>query len=126
MHDVIVTGGGPVGSRVAHRLAAEGHKVLVLEKKPQPGTKTACTGIIGQECASAFNIDERAIIRRVNSASLFSPSGKRLHLRREEPQAVILDRKTFDISLVQRAQQAGAEYHHHRKRPGQRDGRLKR
>jgi digeranylgeranylglycerophospholipid reductase len=110
MYDAIITGGGPIGSRVAYRLAADGHKVMVLEKRRQPGTKTTCTGIIGQECANAFNIDERAIIRRVNSASLFSPSGKRLYLRREEPQACILDRTAFDISMVERAQRAGAEY----------------
>jgi digeranylgeranylglycerophospholipid reductase len=110
MYDVIITGGGPVGSLVARRLAIEGHKVLVLEKKRQPGTKTACTGIIGQECAGTFNIDERAIIRRVNSASLFSPSGKRLYVRREEPQACILDRTAFDIAMAERAQEAGAEY----------------
>lgn len=110
MHDVIITGGGPTGSRVAYRLAAKGHKVLVLEKKSQPGTKIVCTGIIGQECASAFGIDARAIIRKVNSASLFSPSGNRLYLRREEPQACILDRTAFDTAMAERAQQAGAEY----------------
>jgi digeranylgeranylglycerophospholipid reductase len=110
MYDVIVAGGGPIGSFMAGRLAEKGHRVLVLEKKPQPGAKTACTGIIGQECASAFGIDERSIIRKVNSASLFSPSGNRLHLRREEPQAVILDRTAFDTIMVERAQQAGAEY----------------
>jgi digeranylgeranylglycerophospholipid reductase len=110
MYDIIITGGGPVGSQLAYRLAADGHKVLVIEKKRRPGTKTACTGIIGQECASAFDIDGRAIIRKVNSASLFSPSGKRLYLRREEPQACILERTAFDISMVERAQRAGAEY----------------
>ncbi len=110
MHDVIIAGGGPIGSRVACRLAEKGHRVLVLEKKSRPGTKVVCTGIIGQECAAAFNIDDRAIIRRVNSASLFSPSGNPLHLRREEPQACILDRTAFDISMAERAQQAGADY----------------
>jgi digeranylgeranylglycerophospholipid reductase len=110
MHDVIIAGGGPIGSRVAYRLAEEGHRVLVLEKKAQPGTKVVCTGIIGQECAAAFDIDDRAIIRKVNSASLFSPSGNRLHIRREEPQACILDRTVSDVRMAERAQQAGAEY----------------
>ncbi len=110
MHDVIIAGGGPIGSRVAYRLAEKGHRVLVLDKKSRPGTKVVCTGIIGQECAAAFNIDDRAIIRRVNSASLFSPSGNPLHLRREEPQACILDRTAFDVWMVERAKQAGADY----------------
>jgi len=110
MYDVIVAGGGPVGSRAAYRLAQKGRRVLVLEKKSEPGTKVICTGIIGQECAAAFNIDDRAIIRKVNSASLFSPSGNRLHIRREETQACILDRTVFDVSMAEQAQRAGAEY----------------
>jgi digeranylgeranylglycerophospholipid reductase len=110
MHDVVVIGAGPMGSRAAYRLAAGGHRVLVLEKKSQPGMKAVCTGIIGQECADVFNIDDRAIIRKVNSASLFSPSGERLRLKRAEPQACILDRPALDTAMAERAQQAGAEY----------------
>jgi digeranylgeranylglycerophospholipid reductase len=109
MHDVIVIGGGPSGSRVAARLAEKGHSVLVLEAKKALGNK-CCTGIIGRECAEAFNIDEKVILRKVSSASLFSPSGSRLHVQREEIQAVILDRAAFDISMAERAQRAGAEY----------------
>ncbi|HJX12048.1 MAG TPA: NAD(P)/FAD-dependent oxidoreductase [Dehalococcoidales bacterium] len=109
MHDVVVVGGGPVGSYTAGRLAAGGHRVLVLERKRRVGDPVCCTGIVGQECVSTFAIGEKVITRQVNSASLFSPSGKRLHLRREEPQAFILDRPAFDISLAERAQQAGAE-----------------
>ncbi len=42
--------------------------------------------------------------------SLFSPSGKCLHLRREETQACVLDRPAFDGAMVRKAQKAGAEY----------------
>jgi len=110
VHDAIVVGGGPIGSYVAYRLAAQGHRVLVLEKKFRAGEKFCCTGIIGQECVETFAVDDKVILRRVNSASLFSPSGNRLHLRREEPQACILDRAAFDIAMTERAQNAGADY----------------
>jgi digeranylgeranylglycerophospholipid reductase len=110
MQDVVVIGGGPAGSRAAFRLAEAGHSVLVIERKARPGGKTACTGIVGRECAEAFNIDDKVILRRVNSASLFSPSGKRLHVYREGVQACILDRAAFDVMMAERAQNAGAEY----------------
>jgi len=112
MYDAIVVGGGPIGSRVACLLAERGHKLLVIERKARAGERVCCTGIIGQECVNAFTIEDKAILRRVNSASLFSPSGKRLHLRREEPQACILDRTAFDIAMTERAQHAGADYNY--------------
>jgi digeranylgeranylglycerophospholipid reductase len=100
-----------VGSRVAARLAEKGHSVLVLERQANPGTKSACTGIIGLECVDAFDIGDDVILRKVNRASLFSPSGKSLSLYRPDPQAVVLDRAAFDLTMAGRAEKAGAEYY---------------
>jgi digeranylgeranylglycerophospholipid reductase len=113
MYDVVVVGGGPVGSRVAFRMAENGYSVLVLEKKSRPGGKTACTGIVGRECVHAFQIEDRVVLRELNSASLYSPSGRLLHLYRKETQACILDRSAFDVSLAERAQKAGAAFSFH-------------
>ncbi|MFC2001244.1 NAD(P)/FAD-dependent oxidoreductase [Chloroflexota bacterium] len=110
MYDVIVVGGGPVGSYAACRLAGMGHNVVVLERNKRVGEQICCTGIIGQECVSSFAIEEDVILRRVNSARLFSPSGSPLSLWREEIQAYILDRADFDIAMANRTQAKGAEY----------------
>ena len=110
MYDVVVVGGGPVGSYVASQLAGVGHSVVVLERKQRVGEQVCCTGIIGRECANSFAIDDNVILRQVNSAKLFSPSGNLLRLQREETQAYILDRPTFDMAMASRAQDNGAEY----------------
>jgi len=110
LYDVVVIGGGPVGSYVAYQLASAGHKVMVLERKQRVGGPVCCTGIIGQECVSSFAIESSVILRQVNSAKLFSPSGNLLRLWREEIQACILDRAAFDMAMANRAQGEGVEY----------------
>ena len=107
---MIVIGGGPIGSYVAYKLAGVGHKVMVLERKKRVGEPVCCTGIIGQECVSSFAIEDNVILRQVNSAKLFSPSGNWLRLWREEPQACVLDRTAFDMAMARQAQDKGAEY----------------
>ena len=110
VYDAIVIGGGPVGSYVAYKLAGMGHQVTVLERKRRIGEAVCCTGIIGQECVSSFAIEDNVILRQVNSAKLFPPSGNLLRLWREETQACVLDRAAFDIAMANRAQVNGAEY----------------
>ena len=107
---MIVIGAGLVGSRVACKLAETGHQVAVLEQKGMPGGKACCTGIVSQECVDSFAIDDSVILRRANSASLFSPSGRVLRLWREKVQACILDRAAFDVNMAGRAQDKGVEY----------------
>ncbi|MFC1908142.1 geranylgeranyl reductase family protein [Chloroflexota bacterium] len=110
MYDVIVIGGGPVGSYVAYKLAGMGYGVVVLEQKERLGGQVCCAGIISQECVNSFAIDDSVVLRRENSAKLFSPSGRLLRLWREEPQACIVDRAAFDITIANRAQSMGAQY----------------
>ena len=110
MHDVIVIGGGPVGSYVAYKLAGMGCDVVVLEQKEKLGGRVCCTGVISQRCISSFAIDDSVILRQVSGAKLFSPSGKLLRLWRQETQACIVDRAAFDIALVSWAQGKGAQY----------------
>ena len=110
MHDVIVIGGGPVGSYVARKLAEVGYDVLVLEKRERVGERVCCTGIISRNCFDTFNIDSNLILKKANSARIFSPTGKIIRLHRRENQACIIDRAAFDSSMVERAGAAGAGY----------------
>ena len=109
-YDVVIIGGGPVGSRVSCRLSEMGHRVLVVEQKARLEEPVCCTGIISQECASSLAIDEGVIFRRANSAKVLSPSGRLLSLQRQESQACIVDRAAFNVALASRAQSRGVEY----------------
>ncbi len=110
LDDVIVIGGGLVGSYVAGKLAGMGHEVVVLERHKYPGEQVCCTGIISQECITSFGIDENVILRPANSAKLFSPSGILIRLWREQTQACIIDRPALDMAMAGRAQDKGVKY----------------
>ncbi len=110
MYDVIVIGGGPVGSYVAYKLAGMGYDVVVLEQKEKLGGRVCCAGIISQACVNSFAIEDSVVLRRVSSARLFSPSGRLLRLWRQKTQACIVDRAAFDMAIVNWAQGKGAQY----------------
>jgi len=110
LYDVIVVGGGLIGNYVAYKLAGMGYKVVVLEQHEQLGEQVCCTGIISQECISAFAVNKDIILRQVNGARLFSPSGKVLRLWRGENQAGIVNRPAFDCAVASQARIKGAEY----------------
>jgi len=110
LYDVVVIGGGVVGSYIAYKLAGLGYGVVVLEQHKQLGERVCCTGIVSQECVRSFAVDESVVLREVNSARLFSPSGKLLRLWREATQASIIDRPALDRAMAKRAQGRGVEY----------------
>jgi digeranylgeranylglycerophospholipid reductase len=110
LYDVVVIGGGPVGSQVAYRLARNGYKVVVVDRKRRLDEPVCCTGLISKECVNRFDIDESVVLRWVNSARLFPPSGKALRVWRQETQACIVDRPALNLALAQRAQERGVEY----------------
>ena len=99
-----------MGSRVAYRLAEMGYDVSVLERKEKPGMNVCCTGVISLECVRHFAIDKDIILRELNGARIFSPSGRTLEVERKDPLACVLDRTAFDVFLAERAQRVGAAY----------------
>ena len=110
MYDVAVIGAGPAGSRIACRLAEYGYHVVVIEKKKDLSEPVCCTGIVSSECIRDFSVPETILYREANSATVYSPSGKILQVKRSEPQAYIIDRAALNVYLSERAREQGAEY----------------
>ncbi len=110
MYDVVVIGAGIAGSFTARELARLGYSVAVVERHPEPGFKTSCTGIISRACLDMLPGSSGAIQREARSATIFSPAGNHVRIEREDTQAYILDRPSLDRLVAEQAAQMGSEY----------------
>jgi len=104
--DVLIVGAGPAGSFAAELLARGGAKVALFDGRPE-GTPKACGGGVTAKALKAWPQLLNAAGRTINELDLYSPSGKKLHLKLDEPFA-IYSRVVFDSYLRDRAGDAGA------------------
>jgi len=105
--DVLIVGAGPAGSFAAERLAREGVSVALFDGRP-PDEPKACGGGVTSKALKAWPHLLEAVGRTIDELDMYSPSGKHLHLKLDEPFAVY-SRIAFDTFLRERARQAGAQ-----------------
>ena len=104
--DVIIVGAGPAGSFAAERLARAGVSVALFDGRPE-GEPKACGGGVTSKALKAWPHLLDAVGRTIDELDMYSPSGKHLHLKLDEPFAVY-SRIAFDTFLRERARDAGA------------------
>jgi geranylgeranyl reductase family protein len=104
--DVLIVGAGPAGSLAAERLARAGVRVALFDGRPEEEPK-ACGGGVTSKALKAWPYLLEAVGRTVDELLMYSPAGRKLHLKLEEPFA-IYSRRTFDTFLRTRAIRAGA------------------
>lgn len=105
--DVLIVGAGPAGSFAAECLARAGVRVALFDGRP-PGEPKACGGGVTSKALKAWPHLLDAVGRTIDELDMYSPSGKHLHLKLEEPFAVY-SRIAFDTFLRERARKAGAD-----------------
>jgi geranylgeranyl reductase family protein len=105
--DLLIVGAGPAGSLAAELIAKNGAKVALFDGRP-PDEPKACGGGVTAKALKAWPNLLNAVGRTIHELDLYSPSGKRLHLKLDEPFAVY-SRVAFDGYLRDRARDAGAE-----------------
>src|SRR5712692_6347440 len=105
--DVLIVGAGPAGSFAAERLARGGVSVALFDGRPA-GEPKACGGGVTSKALKAWPHLLEAVGRTIDELDMYSPSGKHLHLKLEEPFAVY-SRIAFDTFLRERAREAGAQ-----------------
>ncbi|MEM3670662.1 MAG: FAD-dependent oxidoreductase [Thermoprotei archaeon] len=117
--DVVVVGAGPAGSTAAFSAAKQGANVLLLERGPEPGTKTVSGGLLYTHVLSDIIPEfwkEEFYERYVTRYSLAFLGGQRstcIDFRDESHSAppfncVSVLRNNLDKRLAKQAQEAGA------------------
>ncbi len=110
LYDVIVIGGGPVGSYTAKRLSKHGLKVCVFEQKKKIGHGVICTGVISTESFKKFDLPTDSILTEISSFTFVSPEDQRLEYIASKPVAYVVDRQLFDQRLAELAQREGVDF----------------
>ncbi len=108
IHDAVIIGAGPSGLNTARLLASAGLDAVVLERKSEIGSNIVCTGIVGHDTFSRFELSGDSIINQIQEVNLYSPQDMKLNYRHPAPFACVLDRKKFDLDLAGQAAAAGA------------------
>lgn len=108
-YDVIVVGGGPIGSYTAYQLADKGFDVCVLDEKKEIGKNVICAGVMSKEAFKRYDLPSESIVSRIDSVSFISPYGQRLEYKPKDVLAYVVDREVFDKGLMTLAQKCGVD-----------------
>jgi geranylgeranyl reductase family protein len=102
--DVLVVGAGPAGSTAACAAAAQGARVLLVERRAQIGLPVQCAEYVPAQIQQYVRVPERCIAQRIQTLQTYLPDGERV----ETPaRGYVIDRAAFDKSLVVAARRAG-------------------
>lgn len=109
MYDVIVAGGGPVGSSAAKFCAERGLKTLLLEEHAEFGRPVQCAGLLSNNAFAQCRVGEKSVLNKVSGARIISGLGNGLSFDAGVTKAYIVDRSLLDAEMGGNAANAGAE-----------------
>ncbi len=116
VHDFVVVGAGPPGSRFARRASEAGASVLVLERG-EPGPPLACSGHVSTDIWE-FTPDgarDDLLQNEIYGARfhLGGPGSRDYPFYKDDPVSNVIDRVGLDACLAEAAVDAGAELRTH-------------
>ena len=106
-YDLAVIGGSFAGLACARTAARRGLRVLVLDRKADPGAQVRTTGLVVKEAAERWEIPA-SLTRRVRGARLYAPSGATLDLASPGYYFLATDTPALMRWLAREACRAGA------------------
>ena len=111
MHDVVVVGAGPAGSRYARRAAERGLDVLTFEQG-EIGEPLACSGHVSTDIWEFTENGREELFQNEISGARFhtgGPDSDDHHFYKDETISNVIDRVGLDRHLADLAREAGAD-----------------
>ncbi|RLE48208.1 MAG: hypothetical protein DRJ31_07690 [Candidatus Methanomethylicota archaeon] len=105
--DLVVIGAGPSGLLTALEAVSGGGEVIVLEEHEEVGVPDHCAGLVSLRGLKALDIPGNYVKNYVKGANIYSPSGVKLRVFKDEYQAAVIDRVLFDKALAKLAEKKG-------------------
>ncbi len=108
MHDLVVVGAGPAGSRLARRFAEDGADVVVLERG-EVGVPLACSGHVSGDVWEFLPEDARSeLVGNEIRGARFHVGDSSYEFYKDETVSYAIDRVGMDRVLADEARAAGA------------------
>jgi geranylgeranyl reductase family protein len=104
--EVVVIGGGPVGSTFAAQTAS--CSTVVIEEHDEVGSPVQCTGLVHPRVVEMAHAED-TVLNTITGFRLVLPGGRALEVRSNETKAVVIDRRGFDQVCSSRAEVEGAD-----------------
>lgn len=108
--DLVIIGGGPVGSYAGYLSAKNNIKTLILEEHDKIGEPIHCLGKLSVHAFEEFHLPKETIVNNLKGGYFFSPSGEYLKLKKDSSDSFILDRILFDKIIAEKAEKSGCFY----------------
>ena len=109
--DIIVVGGGAVGSFTALKLAKIGAKLTVFEEHETIGSPSHCAGhlsIRSLRNLGLYPLPGKIVENTYSQANFYSPSGFKFSVHLAKPVTCSVNREAFDRLIADKAEAAGA------------------
>ena len=110
VYDVGIVGAGFAGLACARAAARRGLRVLVLDRKPEPGARMHTTGLLVKEAAERWEIPA-TLTRRVRGIRLYAPALSTLDLAANGYYFLATDTPALMRWFAREASRAGAHLH---------------
>jgi digeranylgeranylglycerophospholipid reductase len=123
-YEVVVVGGGPVGSAAAQQCAKAGLSTLLIEEQAHIGIPVQCAGLLSCSAFDECRVSERSVLNTVSGATVTAGSAS-FSFDAGTTKAYVVDRAILDQEMVYAAADAGVDIQvktqgYHLDKPGHR------